>query len=292
MPLKFNGRWRFEPPANTEYFAHTEIPDDAISEFIDMINKVATQADRWEVLEHFKRHFCRASGTTHMRSSNVGWAETDLWRDAEAAAKNAPMFIEAFFDACRSFTASGDDRYAPDEARINDVLARHRIGYEIRDGRLLLRGEEPPLVPVATPPPTLAEQSVEVIQTSLRRAEELLQEGKGREAVQESLWLLETVSTAFRGIDTESGTVGGKYFNRIVKELRAVGKGGTLDRVLEWASAVHGYLSSPTGGGVRHGLDLHEGVPIDINAARLFCNLIRSYVSYLLLEHERMSKKP
>ncbi len=291
MPLKFHGKWRFEPPANTGYLTK-EIPDDAIGDFIDTIKKVATQANQWEVLEHFKRHFCRASGKTYMQSSSVDWAETDLWRDAEAAAKNPPMFIEPFFDACQSFMRSGGDRYAPDESRINAALARHRIGYEIRGNRLLLRGEEPPLIPVPAPPPTLAERSVEMIQESLRRAEELLQEGKGREAVQESLWLLETVSTAFRGMDTESGTVRGKYFNQIVKELRASGEGGTLERVLDWATAVHGYLSSPTGGGVRHGLDLREGVPIDDNAARLFCNLIRGYVSYLLVEHERMSEKP
>ncbi len=289
MPLEFPGRWRFEPPADTEDFTHGEIPDEAVKEFIDMINKVATQADRWEVREHFKRYFCRASGRVYMQSSDQGWAELDLLRDAEAAANNAPMFIEAFFDACQSFMARGKGRYAPDGPRINAVLARHRLGYEIRDDHLLLRSEEAPLVLVTVPTPTRVEQSVEMIQASLSRAEELLLEGKGREAVQESLWLLETVSTAFRGLDTESGTIGGRYFNQIVRELRASGKGGTLERVLDWTSMVHGYLSSPTGGGVRHGLDLREGVPIDHNAALLFCNLIRSYVGYLLLEHKRIS---
>ena len=41
---------------------------------------------------------------------------------------------------------------------------------------------------------------------------------------------------------------------------------------------------------MRHGLDLREGVPITDNEARLFCNLIRSYVGFLLTEHERMVK--
>lgn len=66
--------------------------------------------------------------------------------------------------------------------------------------------------------------------------------------------------------------------------MRRIAKGSTLERVLEWVTNVHGYLSSPTGGGVRHGLDLNAGVLIGANEARLFCNLIRSYISYLLSE--------
>lgn len=41
---------------------------------------------------------------------------------------------------------------------------------------------------------------------------------------------------------------------------------------------------------VRHGRDRQEGVQITPNEARLFCNLIRSYVSFLLCEHERMAR--
>ena len=218
------------------------------------------------------------------------FAEYDLNRNASTAAENAPLFIEAFFDACRSFVEADESRYAPDENRINAVLAKHNIGFEIRGDRLVLRGTEPELVEVNADVPTVAEQSVQVIQESLQRASETLQQGRGREAVQESLWLLETVSTAFKGLDTQTGLIEGRYFNQIVRELRETNPGGTLDRALNWAMGVHGYLSSPTGGGVRHGLDLQEGVQITENEARLFCNLIRSYVNFLLVEHERMVK--
>lgn len=51
---------------------------------------------------------------------------------------------------------------------------------------------------------------------------------------------------------------------------------------------LHGYLSSPTGGGVRHGVDLNEGVALELNEARLCCNLIKSYIGYLIAEHERL----
>jgi hypothetical protein len=52
---------------------------------------------------------------------------------------------------------------------------------------------------------------------------------------------------------------------------------------------LHGYLSSPTGGGVRHGVDLRDGLALHINEARLYCNLIRSYITFLIGEHERLS---
>lgn len=265
MALRFPGAWRFNPPADGRFINH-DIPARAVEDFIELIIRVATQADRQDVLEHFKGYFCTASGAAHSRSSSASWAETDLWTYAREAADNAPLFIEAFYDACEAFRGDDPDVFAPDVAMINDILARHRIGYEIRPPRLEPREDAAPMVTVAVPPPTLAERAVEILQTSLRRSEELLSQGHGREAVQESLWLLETVTTAFRGVDTGTDTVEGRYFNQIVRELRRARAGTTLERVLDWTTALHGYLSSPTGGGVRHGLDLDKGVPIGDNA--------------------------
>jgi hypothetical protein len=101
----------------------------------------------------------------------------------------------------------------------------------------------------------LDEQAQELIQRSLGDSEKFLLEGRGRAAVQEVLWLLETISTAFRDLDTETGTIQGKYFNKIAADLQKHNRGKTLDQVLGWITALHGYLSSPTGGGVRHGAD-------------------------------------
>ena len=103
----------------------------------------------------------------------------------------------------------------------------------------------------------------------------MLSEGRNRPAVSEILWLLETVSTAFRGIDTGTGTVQGKYFNKIAGELRRHHKGKILDQVLDWVTTLHGYLSSPTGGGVRHGADIKSSVDMQRGEAELYCNLIR-----------------
>jgi hypothetical protein len=137
---------------------------------------------------------------------------------------------------------------------------------------------------------SLDEQAQEVIQQSLQQSEQFLSEGKNRQAVQEILWLLETVSTAFQGLETSAGTVQGKYFSKIAEDLRRHHKGKTLDQVLAWITTLYGYLSSPTGGAVRHGADLKVGIAMPPNEARLLCNLIRSYINFLMVEHERLSK--
>ena len=289
MVLKFPGAWRFDPPVG-ESLNTTVIPRAAIHEFAGLIQKVATQGDLQEYLEHFKGHFCAANGTTHVWSSSPSWAETDLDSQMQSAAENPPLFLEALYDACEAIRRRPGELFAPDAAMINALCRKHDIGYEIRPPELVLRDPTAKVIPVPERPPTLAEKGREILTASLRRAEELLDAGRGREAVQESLWLLETVTTGFRGLETASGTVEGRYFNKIVTELRQAAHGKSLDRVLEWATALHGYLSSPTGGGVRHGLDLRQGLELSPNEARLFCNLVRSYLAYLLTEHERLAR--
>jgi hypothetical protein len=117
----------------------------------------------------------------------------------------------------------------------------------------------------------------------------MLNEKQGRRAVQEILWLLETIATAFRDISTDEATVQGRYFARIVREMKARGRGKAQEQILNWMMALHGYLSSPTGGGVRHGLDLQSGIAVQPHEARLYCNLIRSYITYMIEEHERLT---
>ena len=288
--LKFDGAWRFSPP-NDGRWQNSSIPGEAINAFRDLINKVATQGERQEMLEHFKGAFSAAAGMSHSWSSSVSWAESDLYEYMDTASVNAPLFIEAFFDACEALRRGKEGYGAPDAAMINDVCLKHDIGYEVRPPDLLLREEVQPLVSVPDKPPTLSEQAINQLQQSLQRPEELLSEGHGREAVQETLWLLESVSTAFRGTEATSGVIRGKYFNQIVRDLRKLYSGTALDQILKWTTELHGYLSSPTGGGVRHGVDFQKGTGINLGEARLFCNLIRSYLTYLLTEHERLTRQ-
>ena len=98
--------------------------------------------------------------------------------------------------------------------------------------------------------------------------------------------MLESVATLFQGLPFGDDSIAGKYFNVIADELRAASKGQVMNLSLTHAKILHGYLSSPTGGGVRHGTNLQKSVVLTENEARLFCNLIRSYITYLLNEHK------
>lgn len=278
--LKFNPAWRFTSPGPLDV--------RAVNGFSTLIGRIAAQGDRRTILEHFKTYFANAGGFTSNWSSNVSWAESDLDDYMRRAADNAPLFIEAFYDGCLAVQAQRPDIAIPDVAMMNRVLFDSEVLYEIRPPDLVARG---PHVPVAVShrAPSLDEQAQELIQQSLKQSEQLLAEGRPRQAVQEILWLLETVATAFQGVDLGSGTVQGKYFNKIADDLRRHNRGKTLDQVLGWVSTLHGYLSSPTGGGVRHGTDLKSGIALQANEAQIYCNLIRSYISFLLTEHGRLT---
>jgi hypothetical protein len=172
---------------------------------------------------------------------------------------------------------------------MNRILAENEAGYQIEPPNLVATKQFRP-IPVPERPPSLDGQAQELIQLSLQASDRLLAEGRNRQAVQEILWLLETVATAFRGVNVEDSSVQGKYFNKIVAEMRAHSRGKTLEQILGWMLTLHGYLSSPTGGGIRHGSDLRDGISIGPSEARLYCNLIRSYITFLITEHERLSR--
>jgi len=281
--LNFNGAWRFDTPG--------KIASGVSEEFSRFVGKIAAQGPRQSLLEHFKTYFADAAGSTSSWSSSASWAETDLYRYMSDAESNAPLFIEAFYDACEALRHAHPDYAVPDVATINRVLLKYEVGYQIQPPDLI-SADASTVIDVPQEPPSLDQQAQETIQRSLKQSEQLLSEGRDRLAVQEILWLLETVSTAFRGLDTGDGTVQGKYFNKIAEDLRRHHKGQILDQVLSWATTLHGYLSSPTGGGIRHGADLKSGIIVQPNEARLFCNLIRSYISFLMAEHARLTKRP
>lgn len=234
-------------------------------------------------MERFKARFNGGAG----HSSSLSWAWSDLDRAMSAAAENAPLFIEAFYDACEQCAAEG---YAvPDLPLINRALADSGAGYEVRPPYLVAAGAHPP-VAVPQTLPSLTEQFHALFQDAIQASEDFLHRGQGRRAVSELLWLLETITTAFRGTGTDESTVQGKYFVPIVKEMKAHGRGKAQEQILTWMTNLHGYLSSPTGGGVRHGTDIQEGIPIQPHEARLYCNLIRSYITFMIEEHERQTK--
>jgi hypothetical protein len=280
--LNYNPAWRFASPG--------EIATSGVDEFFVFIKKVASQhSNRQHVIEHYKTYFADAAGRPSYTSTSLSWAETDLMSYMSDAATNAPLFIEAFFDAGVSMQMKHPQFVVPDVATINNILAKHGAGYEVRPPDLISRNQRTPIA-VPDRPPSLDEQAHAIIQRSQRQSEEYLALGQGRQAVQEILWLLETVSTAFQGLPIGEATVEGKYFNKIADDLRRHNSGTTVEQAIIWMKTLHGYLSSPTGGGVRHGTTLKADVTMLPHEARLFCNLIRSYLSFLIDEHERLSR--
>jgi hypothetical protein len=278
--LRFDGAWRFDSPG--------EIAPGVVGGFSDLITKVAGQfPNRYGVIEHFKQFFAKAADEDYSWSSSLSWAESDLERDMNRAGANAPRFIEAFYDACEALLQQYPEITIPDATRINRVLYECEAGYEVAPPNLICRNPQAP-VPVPPPAPSMRQQAQEAFQRSLTASEKALAEGNPRQAVSELLWLMESFSTAFSGVEIGAGTVEGKYFNKIVGDLKRYG-GPDLKRVLTWIEGLHGYLSSPTGGGVRHGADLRGDLEIEPNEGRLYCNLIRSYITYLMAEHERLT---
>ena len=280
--LKFEGRWRYYSPG--------AIAPGVVDEFRKLIDTICGQGKRWNILEHFKSHFASAAQRHYAHSSSEDWASSDLDSHMGDAAENAPLFIEAFYEGCLALQARNPNMVMPDLNLVNGFLNAADTGFQI-DPPNLIATREHIAIPVPDETPSLDAEAHTVIEEALQASERLLEDGDGRRAVQEVLWLLETVSTAFRDEEFLDGSIHGDYFNKIVAQLRRHCT-GHQDKILRWMMTLHGYLSAPKGGGVRHGVDLKEGLELSINEARLFCNLIRSYLTYLISEHERLSRDP
>ena len=264
--------WRFRSPG--------AMSPAAVNVFNSLVHTIAGQSESsWSIFETFKAKF----NGGYSSSSNESWAITDLHSAMMRGADNAPVFISAFWDGCAEVQASHPEVGLPDADVLNQILYEHEIPYEVRPPALLARHPQTPVV-VQAPEKSLGERAHALIHASLDQADRLLLEQRPRQAVQEILWLLETVSTAFHGLESGTGTVEGKYFNEIVRGLRNNNRGSALAEALGWMTKMHGYLSSPGGGGVRHGTQLAAGVSPSQREAHLYCNLTRSYINYLLAE--------
>jgi len=280
--LRLEGSWRYDSPAAMD--------SKAVQAFRELIDTACGQAPRKPFLEHFKSHFASAAKQQYYSSSSTDWALTDLIELMDLAAKNAPLFIEAFYAACKDWESTHPDMDMPEVERINRLLINHDVSFQI-DPPNLVATREPVAIAVPAAAPSLDAQARDRITQSLDASENLLREGKARPAVQEALWSLETVSTVFKGETVAGDSITGHYFSKIIKELHRSGT-GHRKRILTWMTDLYGYLSSPSGGGIRHGVDLREGRDIEINEARLYCNLIRSYLTFLMDEHASLHTDP
>lgn len=137
MGLRFKAAWRFKPPPDNRWQNQT-IPPGALDDFHRLIVRTATQGPRQEILEHFKGFFCAVVGHAHVWSSDEGWADTDLHQYMGQAADNAPLFLEAFYDACDTISRVNEHYSAPNTEMINAICEKHRIGYKLNPPDLIL----------------------------------------------------------------------------------------------------------------------------------------------------------
>lgn len=279
LMLKFDGEWRFDSPG--------PLPQKAVGLFLEYVGKIRSPLGQKETLEHFGKFFSDAAGQTFSSSSSIGWAETDLSTYADNAADNAALFIEAFVDACSELKQRHPETQTPSERHINNILEETQSGYYIKSGTLFSSNTKKQL-PDPEKKFNLNEEAHIIVQESLEVADSLLRDGRNRQAVQEILWLLETVSTGFTGVENDRIKIKGKYFSQIIKDIRNQNTNVQTQMILKSISELYGFLSSPKGGGIRHGSDISNPIYIDDNQARLYCNLIRSYIWYLLEEHKKI----
>jgi hypothetical protein len=272
MGLTMPAAWRYRSPGS--------MPPAAVNAFNSLVHTIAAQSESsWSIFELFKAKFSGGYST----SSSESWAISDLYTGMMAAAENAPGFISAFWDGCTQVQTEHPEVGLPDADLVNQILYAHEVPYEVRPPALVARHLQTPIA-VQAPEKSLGERAHALIHASLDQADRLLLEQRPRQAVQEILWLLETVSTAFHSHESGTGTIEGKYFNEIVRALRNNNRGSALAEALAWMTKMHGFLSSPGGGGVRHGTKLAAGVSPTLREAHLYCNLTRSYINYLLAE--------
>jgi hypothetical protein len=132
MPLKFVGKWRFGSPG--------ALNSGAQESCFQLINRIAVLGNRKDVMEHFKSYFAGAVGRPTGSSSSADWAASDLKNLMDEASANAPLFIEAFYDACEALRK--EDLDVPDVADINHLLAGHDVRYEIQPPNLVALDEE------------------------------------------------------------------------------------------------------------------------------------------------------
>ncbi|HIE0189196.1 TPA: hypothetical protein ACXI8I_000350 [Serratia marcescens] len=278
--LHFDHNWRFDPPGTVEKSTVNDLVKN-------VIHRIASDCSKKYIMETFKRRFAQVVGDTAGESSSESWAETDLHSYMmDAGKQNAALFCEALYDGLMDISSISVNNVIPPWDYVNKFLSP--CGFSISPPNLVLADNYKP-IPVPSSIPTLTVRANEMIQKSLSDSETHLVAGRNRAAVQEILWLLETISTVFRGLAIDEKNITGKYFSKIIGDLRRMHNNSTLDKVFQWLENIYGYLSAPDGGGVRHGAALNQHIEMTSGEARLFCDLSRSYINYLLHEHARLS---
>src|SRR5258706_13388680 len=98
----------------------------------------------------------------------------------DEAATNAPLFIEAFYDACEHLRQQNPEMALPDIVRINRILSDAGAGYQIDPPNLFATRVHVPIT-VPEQAPSLDAQAQALIEQALAASQHALSEGNGRQ---------------------------------------------------------------------------------------------------------------
>ena len=129
MHLQMAGELRF-PMGKT-----TPLNDDTVNDFISLIRKVSAPMGHQQIMEVFKKNFCKVSNEYYARSSSLDWAESDMLTQAHNAATDAPNFIAAIYDALEELKRG--NATVPTVQHINQILKSNHVQYEIVGDQLI-----------------------------------------------------------------------------------------------------------------------------------------------------------
>lgn len=129
MPLQMASELRFPMGATTA------LSDNAVNDFMVLLGRISGPTSRYQIVEVLKQYFCKASGSYYARSSSLDWAESDMITQAYDAAKDAPNFIAAIYEALEELERK--NAAVPKVQHINQILKNNNAPYEIIGDQLI-----------------------------------------------------------------------------------------------------------------------------------------------------------
>jgi hypothetical protein len=292
MPLGFPTAWRFSAPKVGPNNS-SALPPAALEELARLAIQLAgfSFAGTWVGLETFKKHLYPAAGVAyHGKSSDEGWAETDLRSVITELQGQPPLLIEGLVTAGRVLTDKSGEPLLSDAEPLNAILRKYNFGLRVTGDKLEPTSEVNP--DAFAVPPLIERRSAELSEL-WGRSEQLLAEGRNREAAAASWTVVESVLLVFKGRTVGGAVVDGNHFNKIVKSLKNNARfDAELEPVFEQAvrlaERLQDYLSNPDTGGVRHGFGL-DSAPKSAHEARLLIDFAKGLARYICSEYDRLT---
>lgn len=125
MSLDYPSDWKFAGPDEIP-----ALPEALVGHFFGVLTDIAATAeDQWLEIEQFKSRFGAAG-----RSSDSGWAETDLLKAMQSRAANSVRFIDSLWLALEDAQRRG--LKTPSANHVNARLLEHGVAFRIQDGAL------------------------------------------------------------------------------------------------------------------------------------------------------------